>query len=181
MNIYITRHGQTDYNKERKVCGRSDISLNENGLNQAQLLKQNIINKKLSFNDIYVSPLIRARQTVAPIEKHFNQKAIIDNRLMEFNFGDKEACDFDDPDFRKQRNDPFQYFKNGESMVKVAARVYNFLDELIKKYDNNSTILIVSHGTTSKIINTYFNSQSLEEFNNFKIDNCQLLEYKINK
>jgi broad specificity phosphatase PhoE len=66
-------------------------------------------------------------------------------------------------------------------MVKVAARVYNFLDELIKKYDNNSTILIVSHGTTSKIINTYFNSQSLEEFNNFKIDNCQLLEYKINK
>ncbi len=93
MKIYITRHGQTNFNKERKVCGLSDIELNENGLNQAEILKQKIIKKNLNFDYIFVSPLKRARATVAPIEQFFNKKAIIDNRLIEFNFGEKEACD----------------------------------------------------------------------------------------
>ncbi len=179
MKIYITRHGQTNFNKERKVCGLSDIELNENGLNQAEILKQKIIKKNLNFDYIFVSPLKRARATVAPIEQFFNKKAIIDNRLIEFNFGEKEACDFDDPLFRKKREEPFMYFEKGESMVKAASRVYSFLDDLIKNYEKDASILIVSHATTSKLINSYFVSQSLEEFNSFKISNCELIEYTI--
>jgi len=179
MKIYTTRHGQTDFNNQRKVCGLSDIELNSIGENQAQILKQSIIDKQLKFDYIFVSPLKRARATAKPIEEVLNIKAITDKRLVEFNFGDNEACDFDDPQFRLTRNDPFKYFNNGESMVKAAARVYSFLDELLEKYDKNSTLLIVSHSTTSKLINSYFVSQSLEEFNTFKVNNCQLLKYQI--
>ncbi|NCD04873.1 MAG: hypothetical protein EOL97_02030 [Spirochaetia bacterium] len=71
------------------------------------------------------------------------------------------------------------YFEKGESMVKAASRVYSFLDDLIKNYEKDASILIVSHATTSKLINSYFVSQSLEEFNSFKISNCELIEYTI--
>lgn len=179
MKIYITRHGQTDYNNERKVCGITDINLNKTGRSQAETLKQTIEDKKLTFDYIFVSSLKRARQTVAPIEKLLNQKAIIDERLREFNFGDDEGCDFYDPEFRRIRRDPFLKFPNGESMIMAASRVYSFLDELLATYENDSTILIVSHATTSKLINSYFNSISLEDFYEFKVKNCQLLEYEI--
>lgn len=179
MKIYITRHGQTEFNKNNKVCGLSDIDLNNNGKKQALLLKDNVIKKDLKFDLIYVSPLKRAKQTVEPIEKHFNKKAIVDNRLIEFNFGEKEACNIDDSDFRKKRNDPFIHFPDGESMVKAASRIYSFLDELTSKKDKINTVLIVSHKTSSKLINSYFKSQTLEEFNTFKMDNCEILEYEI--
>ncbi|MCY1151089.1 MAG: histidine phosphatase family protein [Sphaerochaetaceae bacterium] len=179
MKIYITRHGQTDYNKNRKVCGSTDIPLNGIGKEQAVELKENIKDKDIKFDYIFVSPLTRARETVKPLEDYFNQKAIIDERLREFDFGEKEGCDFDDPNFRKTRNDPFSVFKNGESMVRACSRVYNFFDEVKEKISSDSTILIVSHGTISRIINTYFNSVSLEEFNTFKMANCQLLEFNM--
>ncbi len=177
MKIYITRHGQTDYNKNRKVCGSTDIPLNDIGQKQALELKDKIIEKDIKFDYIFVSPLTRARETVNPIEEYFNQKAIVDDRLREFDFGVKEGCDFDDPNFRETRNDPFMVFKNGESMVRACSRVYNFFEELKEKISFDSTILIVSHGTISRIINTYFNSVTLQEFNTFKMANCQLLEF----
>ncbi|MGD1823252.1 MAG: histidine phosphatase family protein [Pleomorphochaeta sp.] len=179
MKIYITRHGQTDFNKENKVCGLSDIDLNEKGKEQALYLRDNIIKNELTFDTIYVSPLKRAKQTAQPIEQYLNKKAKVDYRLKEFNFGDKEACAVDDVDFRKKRSDPFIHFPNGESMLLAAARVYSFLDELINKSNINETILIVSHKTTSKLINSYFKSQTIDEFNTFQMENCELLEYTI--
>jgi len=179
MKIYITRHGQTPFNKQNIVCGLSDINLNETGIQQAEILKNNIIDQNLKFDNIFVSPLKRARQTVSPIEKHFNQKAIIDNRLKEFNFGDKEACRIDDIDFRIKRNDPFVHFPKGESMLKAASRVYSFLEDIIKSSNQNDNILIVSHKTTSKLINSYFISQTIDEFNTFKMENCELISYEI--
>lgn len=178
MKIYITRHGQTSFNSQRKVCGLSDISLNEVGLQQAQNLKQTIIDRELRFDYIFVSSLKRARETSFPIEELFNQKAIVDDRLVEFNFGDKEASDFDDPEFRVIRNDPFKKFNGGESMVEAASRVYSFLDYLLNNYREDSTVLIVSHSTVSKLIHSYFTSLSLEEFNSFKVNNCEILEYQ---
>ncbi len=179
MQIFITRHGQTNFNKENKVCGLSNVDLNKIGNDQAEKLKEKIKNKNIKFDQIYVSPLKRAKQTVYPIENLLNKKAIEDNRLREFNFGDKEACAIDDIDFRKRRNDPFIHFPNGESMLKAASRVYSFLDEIIKKSNTNDKILIVSHKTTSKLINSYFISQNIDEFNTFKMNNCELLEYNI--
>jgi len=64
-------------------------------------------------------------------------------------------------------------------MLKAASRVYSFLDEIIKKSNTNDKILIVSHKTTSKLINSYFISQNIDEFNTFKMNNCELLEYNI--
>ena len=55
MKIYFARHGQTDWNIQRKVQGTTDIPLNENGIRQAQELCKNLEYRKISFEKIYTS------------------------------------------------------------------------------------------------------------------------------
>ena len=61
MNLYLVRHGQTDFNKGEIIQGISDIPLNGTGIQQARALAPKI--KDLEFDAYYVSPLLRARQT----------------------------------------------------------------------------------------------------------------------
>lgn len=63
MKIYFARHGQTDWNIQRKVQGTTDIPLNENGIRQAQELCKNLEDRKISFEKIYTSYQTRAVKT----------------------------------------------------------------------------------------------------------------------
>ena len=63
MKIFVARHGQTQWNADNKVCGRTDIPLTEVGLQQAEKLADNAEGKDIDI--IVVSPMIRARQTKA--------------------------------------------------------------------------------------------------------------------
>ena len=71
MKLFITRHGETDWNVQEKVCGISEAQLTENGRQQAQLLAQQLERDKDKNNigAIYVSPLKRARETASYIEQ----------------------------------------------------------------------------------------------------------------
>lgn len=64
--IYITRHGQTDWNVQKKVMGRCDEPLNNNGISQAIETKTNLLNKDIDL--IICSPLLRAKQTAIILE-----------------------------------------------------------------------------------------------------------------
>ena len=59
--IYIVRHGQTEYNVVGRYCGRIDVPLNENGINQAYELRD--ILKNIKFDYVFSSPLKRALKT----------------------------------------------------------------------------------------------------------------------
>ncbi len=67
MEIYIIRHGETRWNKERKLQGRADIPLNENGIALAQ--KTGVGMRDIPFDLCFSSPLLRARQTAQEILK----------------------------------------------------------------------------------------------------------------
>lgn len=61
MSLYVTRHGQTDYNVDNRVCGKSDARLTDLGIEQAKSLVSQLENLKLDY--LYVSPLKRAIET----------------------------------------------------------------------------------------------------------------------
>ena len=61
MSLLITRHSQTDWNLKRKIQGKSDIALNETGIEQAKEVAKKLSNEPIDL--IICSPLIRARQT----------------------------------------------------------------------------------------------------------------------
>ena len=70
MNIFITRHGQTDWNLERRVQGQTDIDLNETGRLQAEEVREKLLGEDLDL--IICSPLKRARHTAEAINRGRN-------------------------------------------------------------------------------------------------------------
>ena len=75
--IYVTRHGQTDWNVQKRVMGRCDEPLNNNGINQAIETKNNLLNKDIDL--IICSPLLRAKQTANIINEGRNISIVYDD------------------------------------------------------------------------------------------------------
>lgn len=147
MKIYITRHGQTDWNIQHKAQGHTDIPLNEAGIKQAEALRDEI--KDLRFDAVYSSPLQRAAKT-AEIATNGRYKIQFDDRLAERSFGDfegkeidnwTEATGYDIGDLRLNTN-----VGNIEPVRDVLARTKAFLEDVKAKHNADETILVVAHG-----------------------------------
>lgn len=178
MKIYITRHGQTDWNVLKKVMGRCDEPLNENGIEQASKIKEELKDKDIDL--IICSPLKRARQT-AEIINDRNIPIIYDDRIIERDFGEFEGLETKDFDFHSYWNyyDNNKY-ESAENIQDFFKRVYDFLDDIKKEY-NDKNVLIVTHGGISIPISCYFNNNipngSLIDAG-LVLDNCEVILYK---
>ena len=89
MKIYVTRHGQTDWNVQGKTQGRADIELNEVGIKQAKQTKEEL--KNIDIDLIICSPLKRAKKTAEIINEGRNIPIIFDDQIIERNFGEFEG------------------------------------------------------------------------------------------
>lgn len=83
--VLLCRHGETDFNLERKFQGTLDIPLNESGIKQASLMTKALESKNLSA--VYTSPLLRARATAEIISSACGVQMQVDQRLTERNLG----------------------------------------------------------------------------------------------
>ncbi|MDE7205221.1 MAG: histidine phosphatase family protein, partial [Lachnospiraceae bacterium] len=89
--VYFTRHGQTVWNVENKICGATDIALTELGHEQARALGKKILDEGLCIDEILYSPLVRARDTAFELAGITGIPAREEMRLKEQNFGKYEA------------------------------------------------------------------------------------------
>lgn len=177
MKLYITRHGRTRWNEEGKICGQTDIPLMEEGLRQAEMLAEEAAGKGIDL--IITSPLTRAVQT-AKIVAHAcgDIPVVVDERLIEQNFGVYEGEQFQTPAFQENRTQFAYRYPGGESALQVAARTYALLDEIKRKYPDKC-VLLVSHGFACRVLHTYFTDITNEEFSRFSLPNCKMLEYEL--
>lgn len=101
--LYFTRHGQTIWNVEGKVCGATDIELTELGHKQAIELGERIkADKNIKIDEIVASPLIRAKNTAEHISEITGIPMHTDMRVIEQNFGKYEGGGRCAKNFRKQ-------------------------------------------------------------------------------
>jgi broad specificity phosphatase PhoE len=143
MKLYVIRHGETDWNIEKRAQGQTDIELNQNGINQALEAKQIVQN--LDIDLIISSPLKRAAKT-AEILSEGKYEIIYDDRLKERCFGDIEGKRLEDINFEEIYNvDLNLSIYNIEPINDLFTRLNNFLSNIKTKY-NDKTILLVSHG-----------------------------------
>lgn len=176
MKFYVARHGQTQWNLENKVCGRTDQPLTQLGHEQAQLLAQR--SKELKIDLVISSPMLRARQTAAPAAAMHGLEVLTDDRLIEQDYGIYEGVSRCDAGFLgNKRHFAFRY-PGGESMMDVAYRVYGLLDELKCKYAGKN-ILIVCHGGICRVIRTYFEDMTNEEYFSYSEENANVRTYEL--
>lgn len=151
MNLYIVRHGQTDYNLNHIIQGISNIPLNSNGMRQIQKLKGEL--DKLKIDLAITSPLLRTRQTTKILLDTRNVPIIIDDRITERKMGILEGKSTKMYDAKSYWNYQLNY-DNNEQVEKIKDlfhRTRIFLIDIIKTYPNKN-ILIVSHGATIRAL-----------------------------
>ena len=185
--IYIIRHGQTDWNIEHRTQGHTDIALNKNGIEQAELITQKIVNFKI--DNIISSDLKRAYMTAQIINKNFNKIIETDKRLREFCFGTLEGITRDKitqeiwNDFNKN---PKQF--NAETKEEIFNRIKSFIND-IKSNNINKNTLVVTHGGPIRMIKYYLDNgdnyndkKYLAEYMTLKINNLDvfIIDEKMN-
>lgn len=148
--LWLVRHGATDWNLQGRYQGQIDVPLNPTGLEQAQALAQKLAGKK--FAAIYCSHLERARQTAQALADRLNLAVKIDPRLQEVSLGDWEGELFDDiaqnyPEhIAERRSNPVHSRPpGGESVAEVAARMAQAADDIARAHPEGP-VIIVSHG-----------------------------------
>ena len=179
--LYFVRHGQTVWNVENKICGASESPLTELGHEQARetgrALKQRIDAGELAIDEILTSPLRRAYDTAREISNITGIPMRTEPGLSEQNFGKWEGTPRDGKDFARVKENFVDSFGGGESMMRMAQRIYNLLDDL--KKEPEKTYLLVAHNGISRIVESYFRDMTNEEFAAFGIRNAEVREYNL--
>lgn len=174
--LYFTRHGQTVWNVENKICGATDIELTELGHEQAVELGKEILRQGLQIDEILYSPLIRAAETARHISEITGIPMREEIRLKEQNFGRYESTARNGAEFSEMKTHFANHYGTGETMLHLAQRIYNLLDDI--KADNK-TYLFVAHNGIARVIHSYFNDMTNEEYAAFGIRNCEIRRYEI--
>jgi len=183
--IYLTRHGQTDWNVKKWFQGHTDIPLNEQGRGQARALAEAIKqSSNQAIKQVYTSPLLRAHETATIVCEHAltHLTPIPDDRIMEYMLGDLEGKHVTHFTTAEQWADfninPKKY--NAESYQELFNRIKDFMDSL----PQNENILIVSHNGSLKMMLYYakhktFNlDEFLKNFLTIHLENAALIKWE---
>lgn len=155
MKIWITRHGQTEYNKMKLMQGRTDEPLNETGIAQAKAARERI--GDVHFDAVYASPLDRAIVTGAIIGGVSRDEVIIDERIIETDFGKYELHKYSGLGPRMSLYwalpEVFHAPPTVETVASMVQRSREFLQELEQKdYEN---VLVSCHGGIIRALTGY--------------------------
>lgn len=147
--IFLIRHGETDWNREKRYQGQKDVPLNKIGKDQATNLAKRFIDEKIKVDAIYSSRLFRAKDTAEAIAANYALSVQVHEGLLERHFGQLEGVQIDE--FRAKypgvtmgnmeqmgsfNIEPFQLLKD---------RVFLSIEEISKRHINQN-VVIVSHG-----------------------------------
>lgn len=169
--IYIIRHGKTELNKANVLQGRSNHPLNEEGVEQAKKAAENL--REIHFDHVFSSPLIRAVETAEIVCPDI--KPVIDERLIEMDYGPYEGSDLQNPSpeviafFMDFAHTPAP--EGMEQLSSVVSRAGDFI-ESIKNLSGN--ILISTHAIAMKGILEYLTPESKGAYWSKYIGNCAI-------
>lgn len=150
--VWLVRHGLTEWNEQRRFCGRSDIPLSSRGREQARWLSTYLHCLTPQPVSVYSSDLLRARETADTIATSFAMPVIISHELREIDFGDFEGLTYSEVETRYPEHlgfftGPDKYAPlHGESLSDVVQRTQSALTHILHEQSALHDIIIVSHG-----------------------------------
>ena len=176
--ICLVRHGETEWNAERRLQGQIDIGLNECGLRQAQAAGRWL--KTANISALYTSDLKRAAVTAGMIGEALGLTPVLVPALRERRYGIFEGLTYAEAEARYPESyaafagrDPDCNFETGETLRELFERVTRKLQEIAARHPGES-VVAVSHGGVLDIINRFVRGNSLETPRDFLIPNAGL-------
>lgn len=176
--IYLTRHGESEWNILKRIQGHKDIPLTNRGIKQANLIANRLIHEDIDI--IYSSDLKRAYDTAKIIGDKIGLEPNLSKEFREINFGVWEGLSNDiiGSEYREEihlwRKEPEKLkIKGGETLQEVQLRSMRKLESIINTNEDKN-ILIVSHGVTLKTMILGILDMDLFYFKNLTIDNVSL-------
>ena len=175
---FLVRHGVTDWNKDNKTQGETDIPLNEEGRAQARAVAEKLKDQNIEL--IISSPLSRAKETADIIASVINAEVVVDPELREKRSGEAEGMDREEA--KNKYGDLYDYDRtapNGESYRELETRVWAAFKNH-KEQHGKKNVLIVSHGgTTRTLIGKIRNLTPEAMLARPSIKNCELVSIDV--
>ena len=174
QKIYIVRHGETDYNAERRTQGWLDIPLNKTGHAQAMATSAKLVNIKVDA--LYSSDLRRAHETADTIARTLNTQIVLTKALRERDMGvfsgwrrgfeqdlikDRLWSEFETA---RDQEDMDWNEHGGESMRQMTERIAMFMNKLHVLHTDQKVIIVSHGGTINRILEHYHVKSSSEGY-----------------
>lgn len=162
MKITFMRHGETDWNRERRIQGIQDVSLNEKGIRQTELTCRHFLATCASFTLIVSSPLLRARQTAEICSRMLSIPQIVLPHFRERTFGLFEGKTMDEIAVRHGITDVESLEGPDfgvEEISELRNRVLSGINHLQFRF-KDERILLVTHGSIIKWLLEHYGAEN---------------------
>ena len=177
MKLYVVRHGQTDQNVLGLVQGDTESDLTEKGIEDAKALQELV--SSLNIDVVVSSPLRRAIDT-AKLITNDKYEIIIDDRLIERDYGLSEGKPVDEEltvkywDFKLNTD-----INEVEKVQDLMFRITEFIEDMRNKYDDKK-VLVVAHSAILRAIHYAINGIPEDgDMLKIEIPNLRIIEYEI--
>ena len=160
LTLYLVRHGQTDFNAQRRVQGQFDSELDDTGRQQAEALRPEL--ESLGIDFVYSSSSLRTRQTTDILATNLKCDVVYQDELREIYMGDWQQRLWDDVE--KEEPEQYRYFMTQphlfnqpgtETFQQLQDRGAKAVNEIVARH-NSGNALIVSHGAMIKATLAHF-------------------------
>ncbi len=173
--IILIRHGETEWNSQKRMQGHSNSDLSEVGRGQIQALGE--LMKNVSFDHIYSSDSLRARQTAEAITQYSGHTLQFDQRIREKNLGVFEGLT--STEAKERHPEIYRLFKTaganyvideGESTQQLLERALEFIEEIRLRHPQERVVM-VTHGGVVRVLMKHALGLSIDAPTRFIIKN----------
>lgn len=171
--LILMRHGETAWNREKRIMGDLDIPLTQDGRDQCAAAA--VLLESFAVDRIVSSPLARAAESAEIAAAHLRVPVVHDPRLVEVRFGDWQGKTYEevgaDPRYQAFASDPVAHqTPGGETVACVQRRGL----EGLACVQPEECVLFVTHGDIIRTLLCHFLATPLSEYRRLRTDNCGL-------
>ncbi len=185
MKIHVIRHGETDFNEQRRIQGHAPAVLSKKGIQQAVEIAETLVIEKPSI--ILTSEMIRAVQTAKIISQKHNLEVVPVPELDARDFGDLTGVSY--PELKAQNPELFNKLKinrdefvppNGESTIQIETRVKKFIQTIHNYKQTYASIIVVTHREIIPVLLKSINS-GIQNIPNhpYEVQNCAVFSFEV--
>jgi broad specificity phosphatase PhoE len=176
--LLLVRHGETDWNAERRFQGHADPPLNDVGRRQARVLADELAGEQIDA--VYTSDLVRARETAAILAGRRGIPVVALAELREIDVGEWQGLTWPEieeryPEGVRAWHETGKGWQRGETYDELGGRILAVLQQIVAEHPDER-VLVVGHGGTVRAIRAHLEGRSVAESRRGSpaIGNCEV-------